>query len=259
MLVAHTPKVVITGASSGIGRATAVTLHAAGWDVVAIARRGDELERLADELGHERIETVTLDVRDGDAVRRLRAVVGVPDALVNSAGGARGLERADAAQWDDWQWMIETNVLGLVRLTHLFLPDMVARGSGTIVNVGSVAGEFPYPGGNVYGATKAFVRQFTLNLRADLAGTGVRVTDVEPGMVGNTDFSRARFGGDEARAQAVYEGMTPLRPEDVAEVIAFVLSRPAHVVINTISLMPSDQGFGPFHVVRRSEDVRASS
>lgn len=248
--MANAPKVVITGATAGIGRATARALHAAGWEVVAIGRRAERLAELSKELGGERIHTVAMDVRDGAAIGRLRAIAGVPDALVNNAGGARGLERADAAQLDDWLWMIETNVIALVRLTHLFLPDMVARGSGTIVNVGSVAGEFPYPGGNVYGATKAFVRQFTLNLRADLAGTGVRVTDIEPGMVGNTEFSLIRFDGDEERAHAIYEGMTPLGPEDVAEIIAFVLSRPNHVNINTISFMPTDQGFGPFAIAR---------
>lgn len=249
----HTHKVVITGATAGIGLATARTLHAAGWDIVAIGRRDDRLRDLADELGGERIQTVAMDVRDPQATGRLRAIAGVPDAIVNNAGGARGLERADGAELDDWLWMIETNVIGLVRLTHLFLPDMVARGSGTIVNVGSVAGEFPYPGGNVYGATKAFVRQFTLNLRADLAGTGVRVTDVEPGMVGDTEFSLTRFGGDASRAAQVYEGMTPLGPQDVADVIAFVLTRPAHVNINTISFMPTDQGFGPFQVARHGD------
>lgn len=243
-------KVLITGATSGIGRATAVSLHAAGWHVVAIGRRQERLAELSEQLGGERIQTVAMDVRDEHAVDRLRAVVGVPDAIVNNAGGARGLERADAAELDDWMWMIETNVIGLVRLTHRFLPDMVVRGSGTIVNVGSVAGEFPYPGGNVYGATKAFVRQFTLNLRADLAGTGVRVTDVEPGLVGETEFSLTRFHGDAEKAEAVYANTTPLRPEDVASIIEFVLTRPAHVNINTISFMPTDQGFGPFNVVR---------
>jgi len=242
-------RALVTGASSGIGAAIAVALAADGHEVIAAARRAERLEELASR--QPGIAPLALDVTDVDELAAAIEELGAIDILVNNAGAALGLGPAQEASLEDWLTMIQINVTGLVVLTRLVLPSMVARRSGLVVNMGSVAGEFPYPGGNVYGATKAFVRQFTLNLRADLVGTGVRVTDIEPGMVGGTEFSAVRFHGDTAKAAEVYQGMQPLGPDDVAEVVRFVASLPPHVSINTISLMPTDQGFGPFAVARR--------
>jgi 3-hydroxy acid dehydrogenase/malonic semialdehyde reductase len=169
---------------------------------------------------------------------------------VNNAGLALGLGPAYEAQLDDWDTMVDTNVKGLLYVTHAVLPGMVARNRGHIVNLGSTAAQFPYPGGNVYGATKAFVYQLSLNLRADLLGTAVRVTDVEPGLVGGTDFSTIRFKGDRAKADALYEGTTPLSPEDIADTVHWVATRPAHVNINSVQLMPVCQAFAPLAVKR---------
>jgi len=172
--------------------------------------------------------------------------------LVNNAGLALGLEPAQRAEPDDWDRMIATNCSGLVHVTRCVLPGMVARKRGSVVNIGSIAGEFPYPGGNVYGATKAFVHQFTQNLNADLIGTGVRATCIEPGLCGGTEFSSVRFAGDQARAQAVYAGTTPLTAEDIAEVVAWVATRPPHVTINVLSLMPNCQSFGGMTIRRET-------
>ncbi|MGD0605870.1 MAG: SDR family NAD(P)-dependent oxidoreductase [Streptosporangiaceae bacterium] len=204
----------VTGASNGFGAAIARRFVAEGWRVVASARRQDRLAQLAAELGGS-VLPVRLDVRDAAAVQA--AVAGLPaefaaiDVLVNNAGLAKGLKPAQEADLDDWQQMIDTNCTGLVTCTRAILPGMVERGRGHVVNLGSVAGSYPYPGGNVYGATKAFVHQFSLNLRSDLHGTGVRVTSVEPGMSGETEFSTVRFGGDQGQADAVYAGMQPRR------------------------------------------------
>jgi 3-hydroxy acid dehydrogenase/malonic semialdehyde reductase len=170
--------------------------------------------------------------------------------LVNNAGLAKGLKPAQEADLDDWEEMIDTNCKGLVCCTRAILPGMVERGRGHVVNLGSVAGTYPYPGGNVYGATKAFVHQFTLNLRSDLHGTGVRATSVEPGLSGETEFSTVRFSGDQAQADAVYAGMQPLVPADIAEAVYWVVSQPPHVNINTIEMMPVAQSFAPFQVHR---------
>ena len=170
--------------------------------------------------------------------------------VVNNAGLALGLEPAQAANLDDWDVVVDTNVKGLLYCTRVALGGMVKRNRGHIVNLGSVAGEFPYPGGNVYGATKAFVYQFSLNLRADLLGTGIWVTDIEPGLCGGTEFSTVRFKGDQAKADAVYAGTHPLNSEDIADTVAWVVSRPAHVNINVISMMPVGQAFGPLAVKR---------
>jgi 3-hydroxy acid dehydrogenase/malonic semialdehyde reductase len=170
--------------------------------------------------------------------------------LVNNAGLAKGLEPAQRADLADWDQMLDTNCRGLVHCTRAVLPGMVERGRGHVVNIGSVAGTYPYPGGNVYGATKAFVRQFSLNLRSDLHGTGVRVTCVEPGMCEGTEFSLVRFAGDSSRADAVYEGFQALRAEDIAETVHWVTAQPAHVNVNTVELMPVAQSFGPFQVDR---------
>ena len=163
---------------------------------------------------------------------------------------ALGLEPAQAAHMDDWEAMVDTNIKGLLYCTRAILPGMVARKRGHVINLGSVAGEFPYPGGNVYGATKAFVHQFSLNLRADLLGTGVRVTDVAPGLSGGTEFSEVRFKGDKTKAEAVYKGTTPLTADDVADAIHWVATRPPHVNINSVQMMPTCQAFGPFAVSR---------
>jgi 3-hydroxy acid dehydrogenase/malonic semialdehyde reductase len=245
--------VLVTGASSGIGEAIARRYADAGIKVVAIARRGERLTALLDEFGEDLIFVSVLDVRDRVAIEQLPASLPAEfaevDVLVNNAGLALGLEPAHEADLDQWEQMIQTNCTGLVNMTRALLPGMVARGRGHVVNLGSVAATYPYPGGNVYGATKAFVRQFSLNLRADLHGTGVRVTCIEPGMIGGTEFSEVRFGGDAKRAAGVYSGTHPLGPEDIASAVDWVTSQPEHVNVNVIELMPVVQSFGalPIH------------
>jgi 3-hydroxy acid dehydrogenase/malonic semialdehyde reductase len=243
-------KAMITGASSGIGEAIAITLHKLGYELLITGRREQRLNDLAHRLGDERIAVRVLDITDSQAVKEVANEAGVVDVLINNAGGALGLASAQESELSDWLTMIATNVTGLTVLTHAILPQMVERHQGTIINLGSVAGEFPYPGGNVYGATKAFVRQFSLNLKADLAGTGVRVTNIEPGMVGDTEFSLVRFDNDAERAASVYDGMQALKPEDIANLVGYIVTLPSHVNINTVSLMPVDQGFGAFNVSR---------
>ena len=244
--------VFVTGASSGFGAAVARRFAADGARVVVTARRSDRVRDLAAELGPQ-VLPLTLDVRDRAAVAA--AVAGLPaefaavDLLVNNAGRALGLNPAQDADLDDWDQMIDTNCKGLVYCTRAILPGMVARRSGHVINLGSVAGSYPYPGGNVYGGTKAFVHQFSLNLRSDLHGTGVRVTCVEPGMA-DTEFSLTRFSGDRAKADAVYAGMQPMTPDDVAESIYWAATLPAHVNVNTIELMATAQSFAPFQVAR---------
>jgi 3-hydroxy acid dehydrogenase/malonic semialdehyde reductase len=249
-----TRTVLVTGASAGFGAAIARRFAATGARVIACARRADRLAALAAELGAA-VHAIELDVRDRAAVER--AIGALPpafaaiDVLVNNAGLAKGLEPAQRAALDDWDQMVDTNCKGLVYTTRAVLPGMVARGRGHVINIGSVAGSYPYPGGNVYGATKAFVHQFSLNLRSDLHGTGIRVTCVEPGMCGGTEFSTVRFGGDEERARAVYAGVTPLGADDVAEAVHWAAHVPAHVNVNTIELMPVAQSFAAFQIHRR--------
>jgi 3-hydroxy acid dehydrogenase/malonic semialdehyde reductase len=246
--------VVITGATSGFGAAIARRFAEQGHRVVAIGRRAERLAALRESLG-DCIFPLPLDVTDRAAV--CTAIATLPDdfaavdILVNNAGLALGLEPAHRARLDDWEAMIDTNAKGLIYMTHALLPGMVERDRGHVINLGSIAATYPYPGGNVYGATKAFVRQFSLNLRADLAGTRVRVTDIEPGMVGGSEFSTVRFGGDQERAAELYEGADPLLPEDIADTVAWVALRPPRVNINTIELMPVSQSFGPLPVFRR--------
>jgi 3-hydroxy acid dehydrogenase/malonic semialdehyde reductase len=245
--------VFVTGASTGFGAAIARRFAADGALVVAAARRREPLAGLAAEFGAA-VHPLELDVRDQAAVAQ--AISGLPDrfadvdVLVNNAGLAKGLEPAQEAKLEDWQQMIDTNCSGLVYCTRALLPAMVARGRGHVVNLGSIAGTYPYPGGNVYGATKAFVHQFSLNLRSDLHGTGVRVSCVEPGMSGGTEFSTVRFGGDQGKADAVYAGMQPLTADDVAEAVHWITSLPAHVNVNTIEIMPVAQSFAAFQVTR---------
>ncbi len=246
--------VFITGASSGFGAATARRFAARGDRVIAAARRTDRLTDLARELGPDVVLPLTLDVRDRASVELIAKTLppdfAEVDILVNNAGLALGLEPAQEADVDQWEQMIETNCTGLVVVTRALLPQMVARGAGHIVNLGSIAGTYPYPGGNVYGATKAFVHQFSLNLRSDLHGTGVRVTSVEPGLSGGTEFSEVRFGGDRERAAAVYAGTHPLTADDVAAAIEWATSQPPHVNVNVIELMATSQSFAPFQVYR---------
>lgn len=245
--------VLITGATSGFGAEMARKFARHGHKVIATGRREARLAALASELGTSML-TLEMDVTSKESITA--ALANIPadwlpvDVLINNAGLALGIEPAQNASLDDWETMIETNCKGLVTMTRLLLPEMVARGTGTIINVGSIAGTYPYPGGNVYGATKAFVDQFTRNLRGDLAGTGVRATNIAPGLAGGTEFSNIRFKGDDAAAAKVYEGTTPLSAEDVAEAAYWVATLPAHVNINHIEMMPTCQGFSPFTIKR---------
>src|SRR5665213_1425252 len=247
--------ILVTGATSGFGLAIARRFAAEGHRVIAAGRRGERLAALAEELGAARVHPVVLDVRDRNAIdtalAALPAELAAIDLLVNNAGLAVGLEPAQRADIEAWEVMVDTNVKGLMYVTRAVLPGMVARGRGHIVNLGSIAATYPYPGGNVYGATKAFVRQFSLNLRADLFGTRIRVTDVEPGMVGGTEFSAVRFDGDAHKAAKLYEGADALTPEDIAETVHWVASLPERVNINAIELMPVTQSFGALPVQRR--------
>ena len=250
--------VFITGASAGFGAAIARRFARDGARIIAAGRRRGRLDALAAELGPNCLPLV-LDVRDRAAVER--AVATLPpgfaevDVLVNNAGLALGLEPAQRASLDDWEQMVDTNVKGLMYCTRALLPGMVARNRGHIINLGSVAGEFPYPGGNVYGATKAFVYQFSLNLRADLLGTAVRVTDVQPGLCSGTEFWDVRFKGDAERAGKVYQGTEPLSAEDIADTVHWVASRPPHFNVNAVSLMPVCQAPGPLAIHRARKDM----
>lgn len=246
--------VLVTGATAGFGAVIARRFASEGHRVVATGRRKDRLAAIADAFGADLVHPLVLDVRDRGAVE---ATIGaLPpafadiDLLVNNAGLAVGMEPAQRADLDSWEAMVDTNVKGLMYVTHAVLPGMVDRNRGHIVNLGSTAATYPYPGGNVYGATKAFVRQFSLNLRADLLGTRIRVTDIEPGLVGGTEFSAVRFRGDADKAAMLYENADALTPEDIAEAVHWVASLPARVNINAIELMPVTQSFGPLAVHR---------
>lgn len=243
----------VTGASAGFGESITRRFVRDGYRVIAAARRDDRLKALAAELG-QAVLPLKLDVTDAAAVAALPGSLPEGwrevDVLVNNAGLALGLDPAQKAKLSDWETMIATNVLGLVRMTHALLPGMVERDSGFIVNLGSVAGDYPYPGGNVYGASKAFVKQFTLNLKADLIGTNVRVTNIEPGLVSGSEFSQVRFG-DAERARKVYEGTEPLMADDIAEAIAWVVGLPRHVNIDRMEMMPTCQAPGGPTVKRK--------
>jgi 3-hydroxy acid dehydrogenase/malonic semialdehyde reductase len=249
----HRHVTFVTGASSGYGAAIVRRAAAGGDRVVATARRADRLDALVEELG-DAVHPLVLDVRDRAAVEA--AVAGLPDGfdridvLVNNAGVAMGLEPAHLAVPEAWEVMIDTNCAGLVHCTRALLPAMVERGRGHVVNMGSIAGTYPYPGGNVYGATKAFVHQFSANLRSDLHGTGVRVTCIEPGMSSGTEFSVVRFGGDEERADAVYDRVQALTADDIADAVEWATTRPGHVNIDIIELMPVAQSPGALQVDR---------
>ncbi|MBC2668379.1 SDR family NAD(P)-dependent oxidoreductase [Novosphingobium piscinae] len=246
--------VLVTGATSGFGAAMVRRVIAGGGRAIATGRRAERLAALAAELPGDRLLTVPLDVTERDCGDRLLAALpagfAAIDVLFNNAGLALGLEPAHRTDPDDWETMIATNVAGLTRMTRAVLPGMVERGRGHVINVSSVAASYPYPGGNVYGATKAFVRQFSLNLRSDLLGTPVRVTSLEPGMC-ETEFSEVRFAGDKDKAAAVYAGVHALSADDVIDAVEAVLRMPAHLNVNTIEIMPVQQAFAPFAVARR--------
>jgi len=245
--------VFVTGATAGFGAAIARRFVTAGHRVVAAGRRADRLAALHAELG-DAVLPFVLDVTDRAATDALPGSlppeVAAVDVLVNNAGLALGLEPAQRAEVDDWETMIATNIAGLARMTRALLPGMVERDRGHVVNIGSVAAHFPYPGGNVYGATKAFVDQFSLNLKADLAATAVRVTNIEPGLCGGTEFSSVRFKGDDAKAARIYDGTQPLTADDIAEAVFWATTLPAHVNINSIQMMPVCQSFGPLAIRR---------
>lgn len=247
--------VLITGATAGFGLAMAKRFVAKGDRVIASGRRKERLDALGAELGSQCLP-LQLDVTDRAAVetqlRGLPAEFAEIDVLVNNAGGALGLEPAHRTDLDDWDAMVDTNIKGLMYCTRIVLEGMVERNRGHIVNIGSVAGKFPYPGGNVYGACKAFVHQFSLNLRSDLLGTAVRVSNIEPGLCGGTEFSQVRFKGDVEKADAVYEGTQPLTAEDIADTVEWIVSRPAHVNINEVQLMPVCQALGPLAIHREN-------
>ena len=254
MIDAAKMTVFITGASSGFGEACARRFAAAGSRLILAARRTERLETLKEELPVP-VHTIALDVRDRSAVDR--SISELPtgfsdiDVLVNNAGFALGLEPAHKVDLDDWEVMVDTNVKGLLYCTHALLKGMVEQDRGHVINVGSVAGTYSYPGGNVYGATKAFVCQFSLNLRADLIGTKIRVTDVEPGLA-ETEFSLVRFKGDAEKAKEVYTGTEPIAAKDIGEIIFWIATLPEHLNINRIEIMPVCQGFGPFVISRKS-------
>ncbi|MFA7439370.1 MAG: SDR family NAD(P)-dependent oxidoreductase [Sphingomonadaceae bacterium] len=247
-----TGTILITGATAGIGAATARRFVRAGWKVIATGRRQERLDALVAELGAEQVHGVCFDMRDADAIDAALAALPAQfrdiDALVNNAGLALGTSPAQEADLDQWRQMIDTNITGLVTLTHRMLPGLIAR-QGVVVNISSVAATYPYRGGNAYGGTKAFVRQFSLGLRSDLHGTGVRVTSIEPGMV-ETEFTLVRTGGDAEASRALYGDANPMTGEDIAETIFWVATLPPHLNINTLELMPVTQSFAGFQVAR---------
>ena len=247
--------VFITGATSGFGRAAARRFAADGWSLVLTGRRLERLQQLQDELGRlVPVHIAALDVRDAEAVQQV--VAALPEgfrgvhALINNAGLALAPQAAQNVELADWHTMIDTNIKGLVNVTHALLPTLIASGRGaSIVNLGSVAGQWPYPGSHVYGASKAFVQQFSYNLRCDLQGSGVRVTDIAPGMA-ETEFTLVRTKGDQAASERLYRGTEPLSAEDIAEQIFYVASLPAHININRLEVMPTRQAWSPFAVDR---------
>jgi serine 3-dehydrogenase len=243
---------LITGTTSGFGAATARRFVAAGWRVVATGRRADRLQALVDELGADRVHAAVFDIRDANAMTA--AMDALPEAfrgvdlLVNNAGLAQGTQPAQNARLDDWQRMIDTNITALVTLTRRMLPTLIER-RGAIINISSTAANYPYTGGNVYGGTKAFVSQFSLGLRSDLHGTGVRVTTLEPGMA-ETEFTLVRTHGDQTASDALYKGANPMTAQDIAETIFWIATLPPHLNVNRLEMMPVSQSFAGFQVAR---------
>lgn len=248
--------VLVTGVTGGFGSAIARRFAELGCTLILHARNADKLQTVTKNLHPAKIYPLIFDMRDTDAMKS--AIAALPpefsaiDVLVNNAGLALGLEPAHRADTDDWEEMIDTNITALVNLTRIVLPGMVDRKRGHIVNIGSVAGNWPYAGGNVYGATKAFVGQFSMNLRADLHGTNVRVTNIEPGLA-ETNFSVARYKGDVEKAAAIYKGTTPLTGDDIAETVIWAATMPGHVNINSIEIMPTCQSFAGFQIDRKQD------
>ena len=246
--------VLITGASAGFGKALAERLVANGHRVIGCARRLDKLNALAETLG-EAFLPVVMDVSDTASIPQIIADLPADfkqiDVLVNNAGLALGTEPAHKASLDDWMRMTDTNIKGLMALTHAVLPAMVARDSGYIINVGSIAGSWPYFGGNVYGATKAFVKQFSLNLRADLIGTQVRVTNLEPGNVAGTEFSNVRFHGDDDKAAKVYDGFKTMTGDDIGDILLWLIESPAHINVNRLEVMPVAQTYNGLTIAKQ--------
>jgi 3-hydroxy acid dehydrogenase/malonic semialdehyde reductase len=253
MLDARTLTVLVTGATAGFGAAVCRRFAGAGAKVIATGRRAERLQALQAELGAA-CHTIRLDVRDRDAVEAAVATLPPPFRRVNvavaNAGLALGLEPAQAADLDDWDAMIATNVNGLTYTARAVLPGMVERDEGHLVLIGSVAGDYPYAGGNVYGATKAFVKQFALNLRCDLLGSNVRVTTIEPGMA-ETEFAVVRFKGDAEKTAAGYQGLTPMSADDIAETIFWTCTLPRHLNINRMQMMPIMQAFAGYAFKRK--------
>jgi Short-chain alcohol dehydrogenase of unknown specificity len=244
--------ILVTGATAGFGDATARRFAQAGWKVIVTGRRADRLERLVEELGPDRVHAAVFDMRDEAAMDAALAALpeafrGV-DVLVNNAGLALGTKPAVESSLDDWRQMIDTNITGLVTITHKLLPVLIERRGG-IINISSVAATYPYTGGNTYGGTKAFVRQFSLGLRSDLHGKGVRVTSIEPGMV-ETEFTLVRTHGNQAASDAVYKGANPMTADDIAETLYWVATLPPHVNVNRLEIMPVSQSFAGFQVHR---------
>ena len=247
--------VLITGASAGFGKALAERLVANGHRVIGCARRLDKLNALAETLG-EAFLPVVMDVSDTASIPQIIADLSDNfkqiDVLVNNAGLALGTEPAHKASLDDWMRMTDTNIKGLMALTHAVLPAMVERDSGYIINVGSIAGSWPYFGGNVYGATKAFVKQFSLNLRADLIGTQVRVTNLEPGNVAGTEFSNVRYHGDDDKAAKVYDGFKTMTGEDIGDILLWLIESPAHINVNRLEVMPVAQTYNGLTIAKQN-------
>lgn len=243
---------LITGATSGFGAAAVHRFAAAGWKVIATGRRGERLQPFVQAYGADRVHAAVFDVRDHAAMETALAALPAEfaqiDLLVNNAGLAQGTAPAQHADLDDWRTMIDTNITALVTLTHRLLPLLIQR-KGAIINISSVAGVYPYPGGNAYGGTKAFVSQFSLGLRSDLHGTGVRVTTIEPGMAA-TEFTLVRTHGNQAASDTLYNGANPMTAEDIAEQIFWVASLPPHLNVNRLELMPVSQSFAGFQVAR---------
>ncbi len=243
----------ITGATSGFGKACAEMLAEKGWNLVLSGRRTERLQELQKQLNNVAVHIAVCDVRERKQVEKM--VLDLPDShknidlLLNNAGLALGLKPAQDADLDDWETMVDTNIKGLMYVTRSLLPIMVKRGQGHVINMGSIAGSWPYPGGNAYGATKAFVEQFSNNLRADLHGTGIRVSNVEPGLA-ESEFSVVRFQGDQKKADAVYDGTEPLTPKDIAEIVCWLVERPPHVNVNRLEVMPVCQSWAPFAIDR---------
>lgn len=246
--------VLVTGASAGFGKALAKLLVAKGHKVIGCARRQEKLDTLAEELG-ELFLPVVMDVSATDSLSQIIADLPADfsqiDVLVNNAGLALGTEPAYKSDLTDWMRMVDTNIKGLMALTHAVLPAMVERDSGYIINVGSIAGNWPYYGGNVYGATKAFVKQFSLNLRADLLGTKVRVTNLEPGNIAGTEFSNVRYHGDDEKAAKVYEGFKTMTGDDIGDILLWLIESPAHINVNRLEVMPVAQTFNGLTIAKK--------